>query len=114
MEFHEAEVNELRRYVRMVAGALGQQGDSFYVQGTPLAAYLALDGHLAAFPGRDVALVWDEQNGWALALETESTEDPVVISRCPDGIRPAPGDVAAFAESRLLGSTQPEPGCVRA
>ncbi|GAB2769279.1 DUF6292 family protein [Amycolatopsis magusensis] len=103
VDFAETEVNELRRYVRMVAGALGQQGDSFYVQATPLAAYLALDGRLAAFPDRDVALIWDEQHGWALALETEGNEDPVVISRCPDGIRPAPRDVAAFAVSRLMG-----------
>ncbi|MGV9301451.1 DUF6292 family protein, partial [Amycolatopsis sp. NPDC003676] len=31
-------------------------------------AYVALDGHLPAYPGRDVALLWDEIHGWAAAV----------------------------------------------
>ncbi len=53
-------------------------GDAFYAQLEPTAgAYIALDRRLPDHPDQDVALVWDERYGWSLALETNSSEDPV-------------------------------------
>ncbi|WP_410599668.1 DUF6292 family protein [Amycolatopsis sp. lyj-90] len=57
---------------------LGMHGDAFYAQLEPTAgAYIALDRRLPDHPDQDVALVWDERYGWSLALETNSSEDPV-------------------------------------
>ncbi|MDT7800482.1 MAG: hypothetical protein QOI78_3915, partial [Actinomycetota bacterium] len=63
----------------------------------PVSAYVALDEHLPGYPGRDVALLWDEVHGWAAAIETHSGEDLVVV-RYLGGptITPAPEQVARF------------------
>jgi hypothetical protein len=46
---------------------------------SPVSAYVALDEHLPGYPGRDVALLWDEVHGWAAAIETHSGEDLIAI-----------------------------------
>jgi len=46
---------------------------------TPLSAYVALDTRLPHYPDRDVALLWDEERGWAAAIETHSGEDLIVL-----------------------------------
>jgi hypothetical protein len=45
----------------------------------PVSAYIALDCRLDRYPDRDLALVWDERHGWALAMETHSGEDLIVV-----------------------------------
>ena len=64
---------------------------------TPVSAYIALDEHLPGYPGRDVALLWDEVHGWSTAIETHSGEDLIVI-RYLGGttITPPPTHVAQF------------------
>jgi len=88
----------LRRYVDLVTRALGITGECSYVEvRRPFAAYLALDGRLARFPDQDVALLWDEEHGWAMAVESHSAEDPLVIARRGGEPVPHPDAVAAWA-----------------
>ena len=61
----------LRRYVRLVAEALGLSGEEWTVLlDNPVTVYLAIEQRLPACPDRDVALLWHEHHGWSLALET--------------------------------------------
>jgi len=48
--------------------------------GPPVEAYLALDHRLSSHPDRDVALLWDEEHGWALGIETHGGADVTVLS----------------------------------
>lgn len=92
---------ELREYVTAVARALGLGPESTMVDATvPASAYLALDGSPPAFPDRDLALLWDERDGWSAVAETRGGED-LVLGR-PDpahGVRPAPDVLAAFVRA---------------
>lgn len=72
--------------------------------GTPVSAYIALDGHLPTFPDRDFALVWDERHGWGGAIETHSGEDLIIVSYLGGSDpTPDPDDVARFARQLLDG-----------
>ncbi|MEV6628895.1 DUF6292 family protein, partial [Amycolatopsis sp. NPDC051114] len=85
-------------YLADVTTALGIGPESCTVDhDTPVSAYVALDEHLPGYPGRDVALLWDEVRGWAAAVETHSGEDLIVV-RYLGGptITPAPGKIARF------------------
>jgi hypothetical protein len=85
-------------YLADVTTALGIGPESCTVDhDTPVSAYVALDEHLPGYPGRDVALLWDEVHGWAAAVETHSGEDLIVV-RYLGGptVTPAPGKVARF------------------
>ncbi|WP_408640371.1 DUF6292 family protein [Saccharomonospora xinjiangensis] len=98
-------VRGLRNYVRNVVETLGYSGDSSFVQSEPLSLYLAVDGHFPEFPHRDVALLWDEERGWAGALETGCGEDLIVVSYLGDDPLPKPEAVAAFAAALLRGDS---------
>jgi hypothetical protein len=64
---------ELLQYLDTVAAVLGVGLESTTIDlDTPVSAYLALDHHLPAFPGRDLALLGDEEHGWSAAIETHS------------------------------------------
>ncbi|OLT48943.1 hypothetical protein BJF85_10765 [Saccharomonospora sp. CUA-673] len=80
--------------------------------GTPVSAYIALDGHLPTFPDRDFALVWDERHGWGAAIETHSGEDLIMVSYLggADPV-PDPATVGRFARQLLAGGSpgQPDP-----
>jgi hypothetical protein len=116
LEFGSLTAQGLPRYVRLVADALGLVGESSFVQLEPPAnAYLALDGRLSLFPTHDVALVWDEEHGWAAGIETSSGDDIVVLTYLGDDILPAPRVVARFARS-VFGNElpgQPQPPTLR-
>nr|WP_042181409.1 DUF6292 family protein [Kibdelosporangium sp. MJ126-NF4]CEL12986.1 hypothetical protein [Kibdelosporangium sp. MJ126-NF4]CTQ98672.1 hypothetical protein [Kibdelosporangium sp. MJ126-NF4] len=100
LDFDSPAAHGLRHYVRLVAAELGLTGDSSLVQLEPPAnAYLALDDRLARFPGRDLALIWDEEHGWALAVETHSGEDLIVQRRLGGDVLPPPRVVGQFARS---------------
>ncbi|EHR52854.1 hypothetical protein SacmaDRAFT_4680 [Saccharomonospora marina XMU15] len=104
LEFHGAPAQGLRRYVRLVREALELVGDCSCVQLEPPAnAYLAVEGSLAWFPGRDVALIWDEENGWAVAVEAHCGEDLLVQDYLGADILPEPGEVARFAKRVMQG-----------
>ncbi|WP_133794717.1 DUF6292 family protein [Actinokineospora alba] len=75
--------------------ALGLSGHSSYLQmDRPASVYLALDGRLPRFPDRDVALLWDEERGWAAAAETHSGEDLIVVAYLGHDVLPPPTLVA--------------------
>jgi hypothetical protein len=104
LDFDDSWTRALRGYTRLVAGALGLSPQCCCVQGErPSNAYVALDGQLRDFPGRDVALLWDERYRWSLAVETHSGEDLVVVAHHGDEARPAPRSVARWARSVLHG-----------
>ncbi|MGW7534393.1 DUF6292 family protein [Amycolatopsis sp. NPDC054798] len=76
----QAASTALRGYLADVTRALGIGLESCTVdQDSPLSAYIALDDRLPGYPGRDVALLWDEAHGWSAAVETHSGEDLIVI-----------------------------------
>ncbi|WP_197321144.1 DUF6292 family protein [Saccharomonospora sp. NB11] len=93
----------LQNYVRNVVETLGLTGDSSYVQSEPLSLYLAVDGHLPGHPNRDVALLWDEERGWAGALETGCGEDLIVVSYVGGDPLPKPEVVASYTAALLRG-----------
>ncbi|AIJ24532.1 DUF6292 family protein [Amycolatopsis methanolica] len=102
----------LRRYIGLVEEELGLSGHGSFVQlDAPLSAYLAIDGHVPAFPDRDVALLWDERYGWSLAVEARCGEDLLVLAYLGGQVAPAPRVVAAFVRRALAGEAAgtPEP-----
>lgn len=97
----------LRAYVAVVAGALGVPEDSTCAMpGKPATAYIALEARLPAFPDRDLALLWEDTQGWAAAIETHSGEDVIVVSYLGIEVVPAPREVVAFLHA-LLADEQP-------
>ncbi len=96
----------LARYVRAVAEEVGvpPEGTEFEVSDTAT-AYLGLEG-----PGRDLMLLWTEQRGWSIAVETDPTEKPLVIAHLGLPLVPPPDAVARFVDDVLAGKPgSPEP-----
>jgi hypothetical protein len=96
----------LRHYVSEVARALGVGPESTTVDpATPASAYLALDGRVPGYPGRDLALLWDERHGWSAAVETHSGEDLVIVSYVDPkhGLVPSPRLLARFVTALRAG-----------
>jgi hypothetical protein len=91
----------LRAYLADVTNALGIGLESCTVDhDTPISAYVALDEQLPGYPGRDVALLWDEVHGWAAAIETHSGEDLIVLRYLGGpAVAPPPADVARFVRA---------------
>ncbi|HKN54283.1 MAG TPA: DUF6292 family protein [Amycolatopsis sp.] len=90
-------IRALRAYLQDIAGALGIGLESSTIDDDPpVSAYLALDTKLAHYPGRDVALLWDERHGWAAAIETHSGEDLIVLRYLGGSLLPPPSEVARF------------------
>ncbi|MFC9258185.1 DUF6292 family protein [Amycolatopsis thailandensis] len=110
-ELGEAVVRGLHRYVKLVIEELRLSGNAYYAQLDPTAgAYIALDRRLPGHPGCDVALVWNERTGWALALETDSREDLVVVDRLGAEILPSPRVVATFTRDAYAGEPMGDEG----
>jgi hypothetical protein len=102
--FDDTLTRGLRGYAQLVTDALGLSPQCCFVQAErPATAYVALDGQFSDFPGRDVALLWDERYGWSLAVETHSGEDLIVVERCGDELLPAPRAVTRWARTVLRG-----------
>nr|WP_063779203.1 DUF6292 family protein [Kibdelosporangium sp. MJ126-NF4]CEL14317.1 hypothetical protein [Kibdelosporangium sp. MJ126-NF4] len=90
----------LRAYVASVAARLGIGMESCCVDTSrPSQAYIALDDRLEQFPGRDLALLWDEGTGWTAALDAGGDEEMVIVSRLYGEVLPDPGTVARFVTS---------------
>jgi hypothetical protein len=90
----------LHRYVNAVA-AQWRIGPEFCVVDPeePAWAYVALAWRLPRYPGRDVALLWDERTGWSLAVETNSGEDLIVVAGVGDStVLPPPAGVRRFVD----------------
>jgi hypothetical protein len=89
----------LAGYVQAVAEEVGvpPEGTEFEVSDTAT-AYLGLEG-----PGRDLMLLWNEQRGWSIAVETDPTEAPVVVAHLGLPLVPPPDAVARFVDDVLAG-----------
>lgn len=111
----------LHRYVRLVVTALGTAQDGFCVDLAALAsAYIAVERRIPALASWDFALVWDECDGWAAAIETgrvgaDTANDLVVLSYLGNDVLPAPRLVAQYAFALLHGERrgQPQPPTFR-
>lgn len=90
----------LRDYVHAVAAGW-RIGPEFCVVDAelPAWAYIALGWTLPRYPGRDLALLWDERTGWSVAIETHSSEDLIVVACPPDAVVvPPPSRVRRFVD----------------
>lgn len=105
LDLDDVEIRGLREYVRLVARAVGLTEPSWLVQtGPPANAYIALEGRLPLFPTWDVALLWDEERGWALGLESMPAGDLVVLAYLCDDVLPAPEAVSTAVRDALANS----------
>lgn len=88
----------LREYLSVTARAVGVGWESCTVDlDEPVSAYVALDWRLERFPGRDVALLWDEVRGWAVAVEAPGEKNAIVLSYLGgDRVVPEPAEVVRF------------------
>jgi anti-anti-sigma factor len=105
----------LRRYVLLVADELGLHGGGWFVQlDSPINAYVALQRRLTAFPGSDVALSWDEEHGWAVAVESNQG-DLAAVGYLAGDVLPRPSQVGRFVDRVFLGleTGLPEPPALR-
>lgn len=103
----DAAESALQAYVAVVADALGVPPESTCAMiGSPASAYIALEDHLPGFPDRDLALIWEDTQGWAAAIETHSGEDVIVVAYLGKEVVPPPGEVVTFLRN-LLADAQP-------
>ncbi|GGM80450.1 hypothetical protein GCM10012275_58880 [Longimycelium tulufanense] len=99
-------------YVRSVAEELGLPAEAAsYELDEPATAYVALDERCPAFPDLDLMLLWDEENGWAVAVETHPADPAVVLAYAADAVVPPPTAVRQFVSAvtagRAAGQTLP-------
>jgi hypothetical protein len=116
VEFESMEAGALRRYARLVERALGLGMDGHCVQMEPMASiYLPLHDRLARFPDHDVALIWDEQHGWAVGVEDPVGADIAMVAYLTADLLPEPLAIARFVDQVLAGETPgaPEPHLFR-
>lgn len=95
----------LEGYVQAVATALDVpvEGTSSEISDTAT-AYLGLAERSTERPGQDLMLVWSEQQGWSVAVETDPAEAPMVIADLGSDERvPDPRAVARFASEVMAG-----------
>jgi hypothetical protein len=105
-------------YLDAVASALGVGLESCAVDlDVPSSAYVALDGRFGWFPGRDVALTWDERHGWAAVVDAVGDEGLTVLAYLGGvDVIPGPGVVARFLATLGAGNhtfTRPNPPKLR-
>jgi hypothetical protein len=102
----------LRAYLGSVARALGFGIESCTVDvDVPVSAYVAVDWRLRRFPDRDVALLWDEVHGWAVAVEASCGEDVIVLAYLGgEEILPEPRAVVRFLAGLRAGDLTADPG----
>lgn len=101
----------LAAYVRQVAVTIGVPADGVaYEVSDTATAYIGLPDRVAAHPGGDLMLVWDERLGWR--VETEDNQH--VLGRLRGGPVPAPEMVAAFVTDVIEGKHRPLLGPVPA
>jgi hypothetical protein len=93
----------LNGYLRAVAAAIGEStaGASCEVSDTAT-AYIGLSRRGPRHGRRDLMLVWGECDGWAVLVETDPTESPIVVSRLGgDDPAPPPWVVSRFVSDTL-------------
>jgi hypothetical protein len=94
----------LRRYVRLVAEAVGVGFEASTWQfHDPVSAYLALERGVPVHPGADLALLWHERHGWALGVELRSGADVDVLGYLAVDVLPPPRLVADYVDRACQG-----------
>lgn len=112
---HELAEHGLRNYTAQVAAALGAGPEAAWSEWADApSAYIALDHRLSAHPGRDTALIWAAERGWAVAVETGCGEDLLIIASLGGDVLPVPEAVAVWARAVLAGRLADARGCARA
>jgi Family of unknown function (DUF6292) len=88
--------DDLRDYLAAVSAELGVGLESCcWDSESPAWAYVALDWRL---DGRDVALIWDDKDGWSAATEGMGAgSDLTVVAHLDGETAPQPATVAQFA-----------------
>jgi hypothetical protein len=98
LDCHSEAARGLRRYVRLIADELHPQVERTAAHWVhPVRATVALTGRLHWFPGRPLALTWDEHYGWAMVLAACSTGGLTVLRYLGSDLVPAPETVATFS-----------------
>ena len=111
LHFDDSVVRGLRHYVQLVSHALGLRGECSYLHtDEPASAYIALEGELRNFPSHDVALLWDENYGWSIAIETDSGVDLLVVAHLGQDVLPPPETVAAWTKNLFRQNPAPDSG----
>ena len=88
----------LRQYLLLVATVL--DSPAWYCEvAVPANAYLALEGGVPRYPDRAMALVWDERDGWAAAVESPSGDDMFLLAYLGEDVLPPAQAVAAFVRA---------------
>ncbi|KAA0019459.1 DUF6292 family protein [Antrihabitans cavernicola] len=94
--------DSFRVYVESIAAAVGSGTEHCYCSPCKREAYVVVCTRSEnAFPGREVALIWDADNGWGLAVETYSGEDMILLGRTDAEPMPTPDTVAALCADLL-------------
>ncbi|MEV6828669.1 DUF6292 family protein [Amycolatopsis sp. NPDC051102] len=88
----------LRQYLLAVAAKLDAPA-WFCEIDVPAGAYVALEQRLARFPGHETALLWDERDGWAAAVESASGDEVIVLAYLGQDVLPPPEAVEAFVKA---------------
>jgi Family of unknown function (DUF6292) len=108
----DATESALRGYISAIADKIGAPPESTCcTMSHPANACIALDEYLPGFPDRDLALIWEETQGWAAAIETHCGEDLIVLAYLGEDPLPAPRKVVAFRDDLIADRSpgQPEP-----
>ncbi|HET6710511.1 DUF6292 family protein [Amycolatopsis sp.] len=95
----------LRQYLLAVAARLDAPA-WFCEVDVPAGAYLALERRLARFPDHELALMWDERDGWSAAVETAAGDEVIVLAYLGEDVLPVPEAVVAFVTG-LYGENYP-------
>jgi hypothetical protein len=98
-------LHALAGYVREVATTLDVPMDAVgYEVSDTATAYLGLTHHRwVQHPDRDLMLIWDEQLGWSVAVETVPGEPPSVVGNLAGDTVPTPTAVATFVTDVVVG-----------
>ncbi|WP_410638910.1 DUF6292 family protein [Amycolatopsis sp. lyj-346] len=95
----------LRQYLLAVAAKLDAPA-WFCEVDVPAGAYVALERRLARFPGHETALLWDERDGWAVAVESAAGDEVIVLAYLGEDVLPPPEAVVEFVAG-LYGEKYP-------
>ncbi|QKV73133.1 DUF6292 family protein [Amycolatopsis sp. Hca4] len=95
----------LRQYLLAVAAKLDAPA-WFCEVDVPAGAYVALERRLARFPHHETALLWDERDGWAAAVESATGDEVIVLAYLGEDVLPAPEAVVDFVAG-LYGEKYP-------
>lgn len=94
----EVMVRGFAHYTERVAQELGVPAGNWAVRDDDAwEAYVGIP-ELELYPGREVALVWNPGEGWALAVETGSGEDMILAGYLGSARVPPPSAVRSFVE----------------